>query len=455
MSFTGRFLLLAALVALGAAVGVWAGGALAQAWLIPALILVAALWLEQTLTRAYKLTLRRDVPASVELGRDLSIHYHLHATPARALALDLAEAMPEALAGGDWQSLHHIPAHGALEFSQRRQTQELAELTFERVKARVLGVFGLCWWTRELTAPARVRVVPQSLTQAERRQFTREYGESAQRKSGQGLELLTLRDYQLGDPPRSIDWKASARALSHVDTTLQDGQAPNNGRSYTDALKVRVMSQDQNLELTIMLDVGRRARLAVGTMRKFDHAINLASRLAQASLSAGDTLHLIAYADAPIAQAYNLRGTAGIRRLHHLLASLTQRPEESDPHLAAGVLLRRLPRRTLLVCFSDTDSPPALEKLLRAQALLARKHLTLVACLQDPELAALAAAPHGGQTEWRAPAQLLAAQELLSTERRARERLSAQGAVVVSAFPEHIDAAVLGAYVGLRKRRAV
>ena len=446
MSLTARFLWLAALVAIAASVGIWVGGALAQAWLIPALLLVALLLAEQILTRAYQIRLTRRAPSTVELGRDLTMFYALSAKPARALQLDLAEIMPQSLSGQDWQQDYQLAAAQTLDFSVRRQTQELSNLQFDQVKARVLGVFGLAWWPRTLSAPAQVRVLPQSLTQAERRQFTREYGESSQRKSGQGLELLTLRDYQPGDPPRSIDWKASARSLANSAA----------GTADTDSLKVRVMSQDQNLELTILLDVGRRSRLAVGNMRKFDHAINIASRLAQASLSAGDTLHFIAYADQPLAQLYNLRGNSGIRRLHQTLSNLTHHGEESDPIKAASTVLRRLPRRTLLVCLADTDSPPASEKLLRALALFGRTHLPMVARLQDPQLAEIAAHPHiVGVAAWRAPAQLLAANELIAQERSARDRLSAQGAVVVSAMPERIDAAILGAYAGLRKRRAV
>ena len=195
MSVTQRFLWLAALVAIAACVGIWVGGALAQAWLIPALLLVALLLAEQILTRAYQIELTRRAPGTVELGRDLSMLYALSAKPARALQLDLAEAMPQSLSGQDWQQDYLLCAAQTLEFSVRRQTQELANLQFDHVKVRVLGVFGLAWWPRTLSAPAQVRVVPQSLTQAERRQFTREYGETSQRKSGQGLELLTLRDY--------------------------------------------------------------------------------------------------------------------------------------------------------------------------------------------------------------------------------------------------------------------
>ena len=452
MSFTGRFLCLAFLVALTAGIGVWRGGQLAQLWLLPASLLVIFLLLEHLLTRAYQLRLQRECPANVELGRELLMRYALSVNPTRAFEVDLAEVMPAALSGGDWQEMYRFSTQGELHFEVRRQAMELGLIEFDQVKMRILGVFGLAWWTRTLAAPKQVHIVPQSLTQAERRQFTREYGERATRKSGQGLELLALRNYQVGDAPRSIDWKASARGISVISEHSARLGAP---MRSAEALKVRVMSQDQNLELTIVLDLGRRSRLAVGSMRKFEHAINLASRLAQASLTAGDTLHLIAYADRTVAELYNLRGARGISRLHHCLSALQPQDRESDPSVAANAVLRRLPRRTLLAVFADSDSPESVRQLLRALALLRRKHLPLVACLQDPELIALTRAPDVHDAPWRMPAQLLAAQELVDEQISAVEALRAQGAVVVHALPERIDAAVLGAYVNLRKRRAV
>lgn len=452
MSFTGRFLVLAFLVALAAGVGVWRGGQIAQLWLLPASLLVFFLMLEHLLTRAYKLQFRRESVASVELGRELLMRYRLSAEPSRAFWLDLAESMPDALSGEDWQAIYRLSEQGELAFDVRRVAMELGAIHFDQLKMRILGVFGLAWWTRTLSAQKQVQVVPQSLTQAERRQFTREYGERTIRKSGQGLELLAIRNYQFGDAPRSIDWKASARGMSVLGTHPATSGRP---IGNADALKVRVMSQDQNLELTILLDIGRRSKLAVGTMRKFEHAINLASRLAQASLVAGDTLHLIAYADRTVEELYNLRGNRGIARLHHALSTLQPQDRESDPSVAAQAVLRRLPRRTLLAVLSDSDSPESVRKLMQALILLGRKHLPLVACLQDPELLALTRVPDVHAAPWRMPAQLLAAQELIDEQISTVEALRAQGAVVVHALPERMDAGVLSAYVNLRKRRAV
>ncbi len=443
MSLTPRLLFLLFLVALLACAGIWLGAPWNRVWLLPAGILILMLISEQWLTKRYQFRLARQLPRTHELGRVLQVGYQLSCLPKRAFQLELAEEMPSALEGGDWQERYQTNKSGELQFVHPRRARELMPIAFDVMHLRVLGVFGLSWWRRKLSAPASVKLVPQSLTQAERRQFTRETGEVSQRKSGQGLELITLREYTAGDAPRSIDWKASARAP--LDTRGQP------------ALKVRVMSEDQDLEITVMLDVSYRSRLMVGNMRKIDHDINLVSRLSQAALSAGDRLHFIAYADRPIVEAYNLRGDLGIRKLYALLSQLAPVAPSSQPMVAAKTLLQRLPRRTLLVSMSDLSDPQQSADLARALRLLARKHLPLAACTLDGELKALA--KHSGSKPnletWLQPSVRIAASELLLEAAQAREALRALGAVVVAAEPEQLDALVLRSYRDLRKKHAV
>ena len=444
MSLTARFLMLAMLIGVLAISGIWLGGTWAQAWLLPAGLLLALLWLEHTLSQRYQFSLQRELPITVELGRSFTQRYRLNVTPARAFDIELAEAMPDALHLPDWQMPMRISdqseASATLVFERLYETVELAVLEFDALELRYLGVFGLCSWRRQLRAAARIRVVPQSLTQAERKQFTRESGDVAQRRSGHGLELISHRDYQPGDPNRSIDWKASAKNV--------------NGD-----LKVRVMSQDQNLEIAILLDVGRRSKLATGAMRRLDHHVNLASRLTQAALGAGDTLHLLVYADTRIKELTNLRGAVGIKSVHQSLAKLEPVAAIGDPVVAALALLQRVPRRCLAVFMSDTESPDAMQALLRANALLRRKHLPLVVWLRDKALAELASYQGANQCKidepWQAPAQQLAALEILQSESDLRRQLRGLGVVVVDAEPEQMDAKVLSAYSQIRKRKAV
>ncbi len=444
MSLTARFLVLAMLIGVLAISGIWLGGSWAQAWLLPAGLLLALLWLEHTLSRRYKFSLQRQLPSTVELGRSFTQRYQLSVQPARAFAIELAEALPDAVHQPDWQLPMRIAlqadGQAMLAFERNCASVELAVLSFDALELRYLGVFGLCHWRTRVSHPASIRVVPQSLTAAERKQFTRESGDVAQRRAGQGMELIGHRDYQPGDPNRSIDWKASAKNV--------------NGE-----LKVRVMSEDQNLEIAILLDVGRRSKLATGAMRRLDHHVNLASRLTQAALGAGDTLHLLVYADTRIQEMTNLRGNVGIKTVHQCLAKLAPTTAIGDPVVAALALLQRVPRRCLAVFMSDTESPDAMQALLRANVLLKRKHLPLVVWLRDKSLSELASYQGANQRKidapWHAPAQQLAALEIMQSERDLRRQLRGLGVVVVDAEPEQMDAKVLSAYTQIRKRKAV
>lgn len=444
MSLTARFLMIAMAIGVLAISGIWLDGAWAGAWLLPAGLLLTMLWLEQLLSRRYQFSLQRTLPSTVELGRSFTQRYQISVQPARAFEVELAEALPEALHQPDWQTPMQISlnqaGHAVLEFERSWASVELAVLEFDVLQMRYLGVFGLCHWRTRLSAAASIRVVPQSLTAAERKQFTRESGDVAQRRSGQGMELIGHRDYQPGDPNRAIDWKASSKNV--------------NGE-----LKVRVMSEDQNLEIAILLDVGRRSKLATGAMRRLDHHVNLASRLTQAALGAGDTLHLLVYADSRIQEMINLRGNVGIKTVHQCLAKLAPTAAIGDPVVAALALLQRVPRRCLAVFMSDTESPEAMQALLRANVLLKRKHLPLVVWLRDKSLAELSSFQGANQRKidapWHAPAQQLAALEIIQSERDLRRQLRGLGVLVVDAEPEHMDAKVLSAYTQIRKRKAV
>ncbi len=75
------------------------------------------------------------------------------------------------------------------------------------------------WYRADYVVACRqvARVLPKYRDEAEIRQLLKtsnaipQHGTHRQRKPGMGFELLELREYVDGDPPKSIAWKASAR----------------------------------------------------------------------------------------------------------------------------------------------------------------------------------------------------------------------------------------------------
>jgi uncharacterized protein (DUF58 family) len=92
-------------------------------------------------------------------------------------------------------------------------------------------------------------------------------GTRLQPRRGEGMEFHQLREYHPGDSLRQIDWKATARRRSLISREYQD---------------------EQNQQVLVMLDGGRRLGMPVGSLTGFDHALNAALLLAWSALKQKD-----------------------------------------------------------------------------------------------------------------------------------------------------------------------
>ena len=90
-------------------------------------------------------------------------------------------------------------------------------LRFEGVKVRVADLHGFFYRRVFLRDPVEFLVLPPLTDDEGRQRATKRFntlpppGIHRLRRPGSGSELLDLRDYRPGDPPKMIAWKASAR----------------------------------------------------------------------------------------------------------------------------------------------------------------------------------------------------------------------------------------------------
>jgi uncharacterized protein (DUF58 family) len=100
-------------------------------------------------------------------------------------------------------------------------------------------------------------------------------GQAHSFQRGTGLDFDNLREYQLGDDVRFIDWNASSRM---------------------DTLFVREFRQEQTKTILLIVDVS--ASMFYGTVsEKFDTVAQLASAVALVSFYAGDAVGLLLFSD--------------------------------------------------------------------------------------------------------------------------------------------------------------
>jgi uncharacterized protein (DUF58 family) len=305
---------------------------------------------------------------------------------------------------------------------------ELGTAPLGALYLRILGPFGLCWWTQRSDDGISVGVEPaRPEPTVHAAGFARAGARRSRHKAGHGFELLELRDYRHGDALRSIDWKATARRGKPV---------------------VRSFEREQRLEIVVLIDCGRASRIHCDRLDRLHHYVNAAARLTEIAAAQDDRIACLAYAHRLIATAPMAGGVSAVKCIRNLLGGLSAGGEESNPLNAALEVKRLIQRRGLVVFLTDIEQPEAASQLVQAVHLLAAKHHVLVASLEDPSVAGI---PRQAAIQWADPYRHFSALEYLRGRELTRNKLQRAGVAVVSAAAEHLGRQVLEYY---RRQRA-
>ena len=307
----------------------------------------------------------------------------------------------------------------------------LGRFALPPVVLRVLGAYGLAYWPAQQAVDATLVVRPGRLSAEERRRATAGGGGTDLQHQGAGTELLQLRPYRPGDPPRAIDWRATAR---------------------TGALVSREFGEDRHLEIVLMIDAGRQSRIGIDGNDRYGHYAHVAARLAERAVIAEDRVGLIVFAERLLARLPAARGAPALTAVRESLTGIDVADAESDL-LGAALAARRMIRvRSLVVLFTDLDDPRGAGQLFSAVALLKSHHQVLVAGLKSARVTQLSRQAPRRQGDAYAG---LAADARLDAMAATLSRLRLAGIPAVLAEPAHYDRAVFAAYDELKARRRV
>lgn len=151
---------------------------------------------------------------------------------------------------------------------------------FETVKAKVNETLAVTNKEVRLEAKGQLFIFPPVTRLrhvAIRPRRTRVYaGSIPARAGGSGTEFFGVRNYQPGDPPRAINWRASARSV--------------------DALYSNEFQQERVADVGIVLDGRLGTNSFAGGHSLFEHSVQASAALADALLSQGNRVGLLVYA---------------------------------------------------------------------------------------------------------------------------------------------------------------
>ncbi|HLT09878.1 MAG TPA: DUF58 domain-containing protein [Micromonosporaceae bacterium] len=395
---------------------------------------------------AGEVTLRRSGPTQVRLGDRVTVTLSVTNDSVRLLRALVRDAWePSAGAAPPYAHPVDVEPGASTTIETSLTPTRRGDRSAVRVTIRSYGPFALAYRqtsrrrSAAITPPWTLTVLPEFRSRRllpEKLSRLRVIdGQVVTRGRGQGGEFDSLRDYVIGDDPRSIDWRGSARR---------------------DHLVVKQWRPERDRRVLCVLDTGRTSAGRIGTAAdplnadttgepRLDIAIDSALLLASLATHAGDRVDLLAVDTHTRANA-EARSKRALPKLLTTLAGLTPSLVETDFGRVVAEVLALERKRALVVLFTSLDPGALGEGLLPALPRLIARHTVVLAAVHDPALDALAAARDDiGSLHTAA-----AAERGLAELRRVRSALSRHGVHVIDEPAETFASVVADTYLNLK-----
>ncbi len=179
---------------------------------------------------------------------------------------------------GETRLITSLQSGESLEFSYTIRCRR-GNLGFPMVRARAFDAFGLFVSSWALPTSGKLIVIPDHARVRApiiRPQRTIGFaGPIPAREGGAGTEFYGLREYQIGDPRRRINWRVSARRHQNL---------------YSNEFE-----QERIAQIGIILDAREQSNLVIGQDALFEFSVQAAATLAEAFLGQGNRVGLLIY----------------------------------------------------------------------------------------------------------------------------------------------------------------
>lgn len=191
-----------------------------------------------------------------------------------------------------------------------------------------------------------------------------DYGIKKIRRIGHATEFDHIKHYVLGDDPRTINYKATARMSQ---------------------LMVNTYQEEKSQPVYCLIDKGRTMKMPFNGLTLLDYAINTTLMVSTTALNKGDKAGLITFSKNvdEILPADRQRRQQ-VKILETLYAQKTDF-KESDYERLYATVRRKLSQRSLIVLFTNFETVNGMRRQLKYLTHMAKDHLVLVAFFLNSE----------------------------------------------------------------------
>lgn len=432
MSLTFRSMMVICAIILLAIISQWNSAILEGLWRYPAAIFIFAFSIEGMRARLNSPTIELVADSRFPMGEPHPLKLTVGNRHKHRLQLQMQARYTATLSGEESVQFWDI---ASMDSEQRRLPVTglcLGATGIGEYYYRQLGHFGLAWWSGKYKPANELEIAPRTMARRESMSGMMMAGaRSSSRLSSSGDNLLALRNYQFGDPIKSIDWKASAKR----------GQTT-----------VRVFELEQSLDIMLVVDCSRSSAVNAGQLSRLNHSINIAARLSQYATSLGDQVGLLSYSTDRIDAVLPGYGERTLRLVRNSLSELNSTDDDFNPLAAALEIQSLLRQRSLIVFLCEIEQREAGEYLTKACRLLSQKHMVIVGSLIDTQVLDYQSQDND---HWLDPYRRYAAYEYLASQSLTVANLRRDGVDVVLGTGDTLDQKIMASYQRLRNRRRI
>lgn len=323
-------------------------------------------------SKVNRVQVSRQLLGKLSIGRDNPVKLNVTVDPSsgktQQFRYQIRDGVPQDLPGTPPLMTGIANPGTSQELTYTVHPYRRGEYEWQGIYIRQLSNWGLAWHQWRVDAAQTVAVYPDlvGLRALSIRLALQSAGAMRQkRKQGMGTEFSELREYNPGDDPRSIDWKATARRNRPL---------------------VRLLEPEQEQTVIILLDRGRLMTANIQGYQRFDFGLNATLSLALTAIQRGDRVGVGVFDRYLTTWIPPQQGQNHFSRILDRVSRIQPEILEPDYLGAVTTIIKQQSRRALVVVITDIIDEIASAELLTALGRLTPRYLPFCVTLRDPQV---------------------------------------------------------------------
>lgn len=404
---------------------------LGQVFLYYNAVILALLIFDFIISQRLSFSVQREFDRILSIGIENPVQISVKNRSGYPFSVTIKDEYPLQFLASEKELKGKISKHETETFCYTVTPFKRGEYTFGSVFTRRMSHLGLWVFENKYDLETQAKVYPnvymvKKYDILSRKQMLNLLGVKPSKIYGQGTEFEMLRDYQVDDEYRVIDWKATSKKGKPIS---------------------RVYQVERTRNVMLMIDTGRIMGVNVGDLTKLEHAVNSALLVSFVALRLGERVGLCLFSS-DIKEYIPLQS----KRSHfnvivESLYNLKPDDYESDYRKAFEYISLKNKKRSLVIIYTDLIEKHISQRLIQYCSALQKMHLPLCVAVKDINITEIA------QYETKVERELYqkaVAQKLLKDRKVAIKELNRRGVRVVDELPEELTISTLNKYLELK-----